>query len=277
MLGYWGEPYLRFNADGTVEENVGRRPCREREPLRRVVGDESGRHADAESQWAQVASDGSYAWHDHRAHWMSPSRRPGERGTEVLTGVDALEVDGTDVQVSVAVSGSRSRRVFWSVAGAIGAGFAVLIALSARHRVAWVLVVTGAVAAGIGWWQVVPCRRRQDRRRSPGCCRRSPPASAVVAVTLGRSLVSHALVVVVRNATRPVGVPAPRRLDQGVAADGRPVLARSWRHGCGGGRRHCRRHRRRARDGPPARRRGLTPWRKSCPLISSRPYRECRE
>ncbi len=38
VLGYWGEPYLRFNADGTVDEN---RPvadaCREREPLRRVV------------------------------------------------------------------------------------------------------------------------------------------------------------------------------------------------------------------------------------------------
>ena len=41
-------------------------------------------------------------------------------------------------------------------------------------------------------------------------------ASAVVAVTLGRSLVSHALVVLGRAAARAVGVRPPRRPDQAL-------------------------------------------------------------
>ena len=53
---------------------------------------------DGESQWVAVATDGSYAWHDHRAHWMSSEPPAGARGDEVLTGVIPLQVNGADVR-----------------------------------------------------------------------------------------------------------------------------------------------------------------------------------
>jgi hypothetical protein len=196
VLGYWGEPYLRFNADGTIDENL-RSPTRVQNESRYGGSSTAGSTATAggESQWAQVASDGSYAWHDHRAHWMSPQPPVGERGTEVLTGVVPLQVDGTDVRVSVAVFWEREPSRVPVVGGAVIGGFAVLIALSARHRIAWVLAITGAAAAGIGWWQYVSVPPETGPSSIAWLLPAVAAASAVVAVTLGRSLVSHALVV----------------------------------------------------------------------------------
>ncbi len=69
--GYSGEPYLRFTRTGTYE-NV-------RSPavwlnLDRYARKKVPRTADpkAAPRWRRVASGGRYAWHDHRAHWMSP-------------------------------------------------------------------------------------------------------------------------------------------------------------------------------------------------------------
>jgi hypothetical protein len=73
--GYEGEPYVRIAADGTVEVN-------QRSPARwlndaRYGAEEVDVPADADPaappRWEAVASDGEYAWHDHRIHWMSPS------------------------------------------------------------------------------------------------------------------------------------------------------------------------------------------------------------
>jgi hypothetical protein len=126
---------------------------------------------------------------------MSPQPPVGERGTEVLTGVVPLQVDGTDVRVSVAVFWEREPSRVPVVGGAVIGGFAVLIALSARHRIAWVLAITGAAAAGIGWWQYVSVPPETGPSSIAWLLPAVAAASAVVAVTLGRSLVSHALVV----------------------------------------------------------------------------------
>jgi hypothetical protein len=50
-----------------------------------------------------VATDGSYAWHDHRAHWMNPAARPlgAEPGDVILQGVIPIVVDNAEVEVSV--------------------------------------------------------------------------------------------------------------------------------------------------------------------------------
>jgi hypothetical protein len=194
VLGYWGEPYLRFNSDGTVEEN-------RRSPT--VAANESrygGSSADAadaigESQWAEVAADGSYAWHDHRAHWMSTEPPVGGPGDQVLTGAIPLQVDGAEVQIAVAVIWKPAPSRVPLVAGAVIAGFAVLIVLSARHRIAWVLAITGAAAAGIGWWQVVSVPPETGPSAISWLLPAIGAGAAVVAITLGRSLVSHALVV----------------------------------------------------------------------------------
>lgn len=62
-------PYLRFGADGTVERN--------RSADATAVND--GRYSTAApgatgpEDWEVVSTDGTYAWHDHRIHWMSPT------------------------------------------------------------------------------------------------------------------------------------------------------------------------------------------------------------
>jgi hypothetical protein len=73
--GYDGEPYVRIAADGTVEVNQ-RSPSRWLNDARYGAEDvEVPPEADAAAppRWEVVATDGEYAWHDHRIHWMSPS------------------------------------------------------------------------------------------------------------------------------------------------------------------------------------------------------------
>jgi hypothetical protein len=73
--GYEGEPYVRIAADGTVEVN-------QRSPSRWINDERYETSADgapgdvavdAPPRWGVVGTDGEYAWHDHRIHWMAPS------------------------------------------------------------------------------------------------------------------------------------------------------------------------------------------------------------
>ena len=102
VVGYRGEPYLRFGGDGTVEQN-------ERSPSRWLNDDRYGdadlpprADPDATPDWVVVAGDGTYAWHDHRAHWMNPSRPIGaEPGDTILEAVIPLTVDGEELAIWV--------------------------------------------------------------------------------------------------------------------------------------------------------------------------------
>jgi hypothetical protein len=71
--GYFGEPYLRFDADGSVDP-----------------------------RWEQVASGGSFAWHDHRSHWMSTDLPPtvgGDRAQIVFPWSIDIVIDGVETEV----------------------------------------------------------------------------------------------------------------------------------------------------------------------------------
>ncbi len=97
--GYAGEPYVRFLPDGTVQENQesaatylnqGRtrsNPDREYDP-------------EAEPVWRTVATDGRWAWHDHRIHFMGGGDPPA--GVRTATGVEwevPIVVDGEEVTI----------------------------------------------------------------------------------------------------------------------------------------------------------------------------------
>lgn len=72
------EDYLRFEPDGTVLVNQRSRTHwlnQDRYGAVAVPDDVGG---DVPPQWVRVASDGAYAWHDHRIHWMSPETLPAE-------------------------------------------------------------------------------------------------------------------------------------------------------------------------------------------------------
>ncbi|MEM7091617.1 MAG: hypothetical protein AAF567_01340 [Actinomycetota bacterium] len=104
VLGYRGEEYLRFDPDGTVVENR-RSPATWLNAERYGTEDALPSFVDhqAPPQWRRVASNGRYAWHDHRTHWMNPARPPGaEPGDQVLEATVPLLIDGRPVTITVA-------------------------------------------------------------------------------------------------------------------------------------------------------------------------------
>lgn len=194
VLGYSDEPYLRFRTDGTVEENRQSPAVAQNRDRYGEASDASG-DPNAPPEWVVVANNGAYAWHDHRAHWMSPDPPPGfERGQRIQDGVIPLVVDGVTVRVSVTTTWQESPSMVSLVAGAIVAGFVVMIVLSKRARLAWALVAGAAAAGAVGWVQV----NSVPSYTGPSIIWWLLPAvagvSAVIAVPLGRSVAAYSLV-----------------------------------------------------------------------------------
>jgi hypothetical protein len=75
ILGYEGEPYLRFSADGVFRN--ARSPATYLN-LDRYAKVDVPAEADpkAPPRWERVASGAIWSWHDHRIHWMSPIDPP---------------------------------------------------------------------------------------------------------------------------------------------------------------------------------------------------------
>lgn len=102
VIGYRGEDYLRFSPDGTVSEN-------QNSPSKYTNDDRYGggeippsATPEAEPEWKQIASNGRWSWHDHRAHWMQQTRPFGQSaGDQILEAVVPLVVDGAEVDVTV--------------------------------------------------------------------------------------------------------------------------------------------------------------------------------
>jgi len=78
VAGYEDEPYLRFAPDGTVWRNA--------ESPATYLNQSSDGDAPVPPQasaglpprWEKVAADGTFAWHDHRTHWMSGQAPSGD-------------------------------------------------------------------------------------------------------------------------------------------------------------------------------------------------------
>jgi hypothetical protein len=101
--GYFGEPYIRIDAAGTVWVN-------EDSPAYYINDDRYGTTSAPEAadgkgepRWVRVGDGGRYAWHDHRIHWMSYSRPPtvsGEDRQVVFPWSVPVVVDGVDTRVT---------------------------------------------------------------------------------------------------------------------------------------------------------------------------------
>ncbi len=158
VVGYRGEPYLRFEANGSVLRN-------ERSPSRWLNDDRFGdadlpaiADHEADPDWVVVATDGRFAWHDHRAHWMNTSPPPGaDPGDVILEAVVPLVVDGEDVAVSVRSTMLDRPSTLPVLAAAILAAAAVLAGLRFRRMTAVLLAVAAAAAAaGVIAYSSVP-------------------------------------------------------------------------------------------------------------------------
>ncbi|MEX2324598.1 MAG: hypothetical protein WD576_02510 [Nitriliruptoraceae bacterium] len=145
VAGYDGEPYLRFDADGTVRVN-DRSPARWLNDERfGVPGTEIPASVDPEAppQWRIVASDGKYAWHDHRIHFMSP-QLPRDIDVTIRQQQRVFEwsipmiIDGAPVEVH--------GELFWLPPPPAGAVVA--------QAGAAVILVVGLIGFA-GWWPAV--------------------------------------------------------------------------------------------------------------------------
>jgi hypothetical protein len=159
VVGYCGEPYLWFLPDGTVRENSVAPTTAQNEE--RYGNDDAAactaESADVPPDWDDVASDGTFAWHDHRAHWMQPIRPAGaEPGDQILEQVIPVTVDGDEIAVTVISTWQPEPSMVPAILGAV---FGALVAAGAfvvsRRSSGWaVALVPVALAATVaGWWQ----------------------------------------------------------------------------------------------------------------------------
>jgi hypothetical protein len=151
VLGYEGEPYLQFSADGAVRENT-RSPAVVLNQSRYGTTYDERADAQATPEWQRVAGDGEYVWHDHRIHWMAKSPAPtidGGSTGKVLDWTIPLLVDGSQVQIKGALYRSESPSLVLPIAlGTLSTIAGVLLMRRFRGAPALLLLVV-AVAATV--------------------------------------------------------------------------------------------------------------------------------
>lgn len=76
VLGYSNEPYGRVLADGTVEVNKASPAYYLNQNFYGNVTVPPSASAGAPPQWTTLDRSGTFQWHDHRIHWMSPVTPP---------------------------------------------------------------------------------------------------------------------------------------------------------------------------------------------------------
>lgn len=153
VLGYDEEPYVRVSADGTVERNRN-------SPATYINDERYGRVSvpahlagvdvsELDPDWETVGSGGTYAWHDHRIHWMAPNSPPAVSRGETFgwNGTVPVIVDGEAIEVHGEITYEHDiTPAVWigaAVVAAVGLGFG----LRSRLRV---LGVVGLAVAAAG-------------------------------------------------------------------------------------------------------------------------------
>jgi hypothetical protein len=229
--GYAQEPYLHFLPDGTVQQNQ-RSPATFLNAKRFGATAPAGADPRLPPDWKTVATDGSYAWHDHRAHWMSPhppvDHHPGER---IQSSTVPIVVNGTPVSIAVTTTWLPEPSRLPLAVGAAAGGAAVLLVLLWRRRLALALLAVAIAAGVVGWWQFSSLPRETGPLLVWWVLPAVAAGSIVVALLLGRRLVAYALVLLAalelavwvwvrRDAAFRALIPtdAPYWLDRGVMA-----------------------------------------------------------
>jgi hypothetical protein len=184
VTGYSGEPYVRFGADGRVEENLASPTAALNLDRYGAVDPGTVSAVGTEPRWRLVATDGQWAWHDHRVHWMSPTPPLGlGPGDQVVDGVVPLLVDGQRVDVRVASVWVAPPSRLPIVGAVMAAGLGVALVLRVRGRRPWfvltgVAAVSATVVGGWEYWSLPPAAR-------PSIAVVATPGAALVAVVAG--------------------------------------------------------------------------------------------
>jgi hypothetical protein len=76
VTGYEGEPYARIGPDGVFVNLASEATYVNADRYADIEGIPPDVGAEQEPRWDLVTGDTTYAWHDHRIHWMSPALPP---------------------------------------------------------------------------------------------------------------------------------------------------------------------------------------------------------
>ncbi len=156
--GYSGEPYIRIDADGTVWLNRN-------SPAYYINDDRYGNVTtpdtasdEAEPDWVQVADGGSWAWHDHRIHWMTPDVPPAvdpSGGAQLAQPWTVpFTVDGTPAEVTGELIWHPSQSALpWVLLVVAAAAVATVVARLGVAPAGWLVAATGAAAFVVTWGQ----------------------------------------------------------------------------------------------------------------------------
>lgn len=156
--GYNGEPYLRFLDTGTVERNRWSTATYVNDD-RRGAGAIPDKAQDPTTtpEWEQLATGGTYAWHDHRIHWMRDASPPVARGERVGGEYDPwrvpITVDGTPATIEGTLTYEKAASpVPWVIAAVAALTSVVVAGRHSQVRTATVaLLAVSAVALVVGW------------------------------------------------------------------------------------------------------------------------------
>lgn len=158
--GYSGEAYLQVLDDGTVQRNRLSAATYLNDDRKGEVDIpaevKAAMEAEAEPEWETIGDGGTYAWHDHRVHWMAEVSPPVARGERVPGAYDPwrvpLTVDGTATHIEGTLTyESTTSPLPWAAIAVGTAGVLVWFGRGRGLRVgAALLVIVTAAAAVIG-------------------------------------------------------------------------------------------------------------------------------
>lgn len=167
VRGYGDEPYLRFRPDGTVERNRRSEATYLNDDRQGSVSLPAAADNTAAPEWQTVAHHGTYAWHDHRIHWMGGGTPPGaQRGDVVQRWTVPLEVDGTPTEVRGELAMAEDVSPLPWLVLAVAAGATVVLAGRRRPALAAAVAVVAAsvavLVAGAGEYAAAPAGSGAD-------------------------------------------------------------------------------------------------------------------
>lgn len=160
VYGYTGEPYLRFARDGTIATNRLSAATYENEN-RFGVGEVPAFVDDrADPEWEQIGSGRTWAWHDHRSHWMAPEPPIGfEPGMSLPAQTIPITVDGQPVGITVETT-LLATPSWWPTAVGIIVGLQLILIGwwlgPATATLTTLLISLAAVVTGAGQYLSLP-------------------------------------------------------------------------------------------------------------------------
>lgn len=211
ISGYQGEPYLEFRTDGTVWVNT-RSPAYFQNATRYGTSPlPPEADATATPEWEKVATDATYAWHDHRIHWMSP-----------------LVPEGVDADPTI-----DQRILNWSIPVSVGGD-----ATEATGELWWIapepwwppVVVPGLVLLAAALTVVLRTRPIDEGARWPAASR---PVVVIIGVIAVANIIRVVDDIVASSAT--VGEQVAISIGTGASIAAIAALARAAWRGTGGG------------------------------------------